>query len=241
MRLRWHEKASPAQVKAIAAQIDAAGFCRIDDFVGEEELRSLGSLAEAAVDKAGGEYVAFTGPQGFAGTVWDSLNSSPALHFLCENLYRHSTGTSDVKSGFHQVFRCLKGRSAKRHSLYFHFDSYIVTILVPVIIPDSDRPGRLILFPPTRPVRKAYWRNVIDKLFSDLWPVQRFYRMLAGSPRSKAVSMRLEPGSAVVFWGYRSLHTNDHPDPDKLRVTGLLHFGNPHHRAKPMSARVSSD
>lgn len=120
------------------------------------------------------------------------------------------------------------GRSAKRHSLYFHFDSYVVTILVPVIIPDAGQSGQLIMFPAVRPVRKSYWRNVIDKLLSDMPPAQLYFRKRARSPRSKAIAVELVPGSAIVFWGYRSLHTNGRCDPDQLRVTALLHFGNPH-------------
>jgi hypothetical protein len=241
MQLCWNDRASPDQVAAIAAEIDAAGFCRLDGFVGPDELGPLVKFAEAAVEGAGGEYIAFTGAEGFAETAWDRLNASPSLNSLCEDLYRHSTGKICNEQGFYQVFRCLKGESSKGHSLYFHFDSYVITILVPIVIPDSGAPGNFIMFPAARPIRKTYFRNVLDKVFSDFPPMQSFYRRRARSPKSKAVTIDLVPGSAVVFWGYRSLHTNDRSDPDQLRVTALLHFGNPHGRARQSDAPTPAD
>jgi hypothetical protein len=228
MRLRWDEQASTGQIAAIATQIDTAGFCRLDDFISSKELASLAALGEAAVRQTSGEYVAFTGRDGFAGTVWDAFNASPALRHLCEKLYEHCTGLPSKSSAFLQVFRCLKGKSAQGHSLYFHFDSYVITILVPITIPDLARSGDLILFPAMRPIRKSWWRNAVDKLFMELPTSQLYYRKRAGSRRSGTVSVPLAPGSAVVFCGYRSLHTNSRCDPAYLRVTGLLHFGNPH-------------
>lgn len=238
MQLRWDEKASVAQVAAIAAQMDSAGFCRLDDYISPEELQALVALAEAAVDRTGGEYVAFEGPDEFAGTAWDRMNSSPSVQFLCEILYRHSTGGLESTPGFYQLFRCLKGKSSRKNSLYFHFDSYAVTILIPIVIPRSGLPGNLIVFPSLRPIRKTYWQNVIDKVVREPLPIQILYRVLARSPRTKAVSIKLKPGSAVLFWGYRSLHTNEPCDPDKLRATALLHFGNPHLRSRHRPSEV---
>ena len=34
------------------------------------------------------------------------------------------------------------------------------------------------------------------------------------------------------FWGYRSIHTNEPCDPDKLRATALFHYGDPHRNSK---------
>ncbi|MET0587121.1 MAG: hypothetical protein ABWZ75_01250 [Novosphingobium sp.] len=228
MRIRWDERASAAQIAAMAAQIDTAGYCRIDGFVSSDELESLARIGEAAVQRNGGEYVALTGLEGFAGSVWEMFSASPALRHVCEQLYRHFTGAPAKSSGFHQVFRCLKGKSVKGHSLYFHFDSYVITILVPILIPQTRLSGELILFPARRPIRKSWWRNVLDKLVMELPTSQLFYRLRADARQSPAVSVALAPGSAIVFCGYRSLHTNSRPDPDLLRVTGLLHYGNPH-------------
>lgn len=231
MRFRWQETPSPAQIAAIANEIETAGFCRIDDFLDPEELAGLAGLAETAVENAGNEYFAFGTERDSAGTIWLDLVASPALRDLGQRLFHYSTGKESEGLEFHPVFRCLKGKSATKHSLYFHFDSYMVTILIPVAIPASGQSGDFVMFPSARPLRRTYWRNVIDKVICELAPMQYLYRRKARSSRSKIVRVPLLPGTAIIFWGYRSLHANEPCDPDKLRATALLHFGNPHGRS----------
>jgi len=231
VRFRWHEQQSAEQIAAIAAQIDNAGFCRIDDFLAPDELNGLAAFAITASNEAGGEFVDFVNRGNFDGTIWPDLATSPALKHLSEALYRHSTKRSGGGEEFYRVFRCLKGKSAARHSHYFHFDSYAVTVLIPVVIPEDGSSGDFVLYPSIRPVRRTYLHNVIDKAFRDLPPVQTLYRKRFNSGRAKAVRVPLEPGTAVILWGYRSLHTNEPSDPDKLRATALLHYGNPHGRS----------
>lgn len=232
MRLRWNDASIQAQAPAIAAQIDAAGYCQIDDFIGPEDLRSLAAQAHAAVDRNGGEYLSFSQADAFGNPVWQQMCDSPTLKRLAAALYDRAGTGSVFDEDVYAVVRCLKGVTARRHSNYFHFDSYVVTILLPVVIPSTGLTGNLVIFPNARPIRAAYWRNVLDKMLSDTWPAQRLYRRRAHHPRSRAVSLKLEPGSAVLFWGYRSLHANEPCDSDTLRATALLHFGNPHGRSR---------
>ena len=55
-----------------------------------------------------------------------------------------------------QVLRCLKGKSGLKHALRFHYDSYVVTALLPVIIPSQGSAGHLVMAPNWRPVRSSY-------------------------------------------------------------------------------------
>lgn len=36
------------------------------------------------------------------------------------------------------------------------------------------------------------------------------------------------PGKLYLFWGYRSIHTNEPCDPDAIGATALFHFADPH-------------
>jgi hypothetical protein len=38
----------------------------------------------------------------------------------------------------------------------------------------------------------------------------------------------MKPGNLYLFWGYRSIHTNEPCDPDKIRATALFHYVDPH-------------
>jgi hypothetical protein len=66
-------------------------------------------------------------------------------------------------------------------------------------------------------------------------------KFLRAARRSSTISIRMKPGSLYFFWGYRSVHTNEPCDPDKLRATALFHYGDPHQdsRTRALIRRVS--
>ena len=109
----------------------------------------------------------------------------------------------------------------------FHFDSYLLTVLVPISIPSEGAPGHLLMFPSMRSVRSSYLHSMWDKLWIDVPSAQRRFAA-AARRRERAVAIRMVPGDAYLFWGYRSLHTNEGCDPGVLRATALMHFGDPH-------------
>jgi hypothetical protein len=128
----------------------------------------------------------------------------------------------------------LSGKSVRRHSYLFHYDSYIVTALIPIEIPTAGMRGDLMMLPNTRKVRNSYTANVIDKIILDNPLSQTLLKYLTRTNLIRLTRIRLVPGNAYFFWGYRSVHTNEPCDPDRIRATALFHFANPH--ARPSSA-----
>jgi hypothetical protein len=57
---------------------------------------------------------------------------------------------------------------------------------------------------------------------------QLVLRLVARRHKLNTVAIRLQPGTLYFFWGYRSIHTNEPCDADKLRATALFHYGDPH-------------
>ena len=51
---------------------------------------------------------------------------------------------------------------------------------------------------------------------------------MAKARSSHLVRIKLKPGNLYLFWGYRSIHTNEPCDPDKTRATALFHYVDPH-------------
>jgi hypothetical protein len=43
-----------------------------------------------------------------------------------------------------------------------------------------------------------------------------------------ATAVAMKPGNIYFFWGYRSIHANEPCDPNQIRATALLHFGDPY-------------
>ena len=160
------------------------------------------------------------------------LPQNEAFKSLCRRLYELGTGERAPDVEFYQIFRCLQGRSGQAHSYRFHYDSYVLTALLPVVIPNAGRRGDLLVLPNTRRVRRLYLTNLLDKLLVDNAISQRILRAAARRRRLNTVAITMQPGNIYFFWGYRSVHTNEPCDPDKLRATALLHYGDPHRNSR---------
>lgn len=156
------------------------------------------------------------------------LPKSEAFKNLCRRLYEAGTGRAATEAKFYQVLRCLQGRAGQTRSWYFHYDSYVVTALLPVAIPSEGPRGDLLIIPNTRHIRRLYLTNLLDKLLIENRFAQAVLRSITRRRRFNTVSIQLQPGNIYLFWGYRSIHTNEACDPDKLRATALFHYGNPH-------------
>lgn len=231
-RYAWDCTLSDGDVGRLANEIEQKGYGVLEGYIGQQELEPIQALARGAVDGNGGEYIAFTGSDEFIGTTLERLPRSGAFKILCQQLYEHSCKQPAPPVEFYQITRMLKGHTSRNHSYNFHYDSYVLTVLMPIDIPASGLSGDLIIFPNKRPFRKNYLTNLADKLFMENALVQRHFLDKAYKPDAGAVAIKMIPGNIYFFWGYRTLHTNEPCDPDKLRVTSLLHYGDPHEHSR---------
>lgn len=216
------------EVTTLGQAIARQGYGVVENYFHTGELAQLQRFARDTATTANGEYIAFHGNAALADTVLGTLGDCDAFRLFCRQLYETSTGRAPPEQGFYQVFRCLKGESGRRQSGIFHYDSYVITVLFPVLLPDQGPAGDLILFPNRRAIRASYVRNLMDKLLIDNPLAQRLLRKLARLRNHDVTAIRLRPGDAYVFWGYRSLHANEACAPNQLRATALIHYGDPH-------------
>lgn len=215
-------------IPGLVAQIEKSGFAVIPDYIAPVNLAHLQSFVEEKVAAAGGEYVGLVGKAAFQGTMLDAIADSPAFTGLIHRLYQQVSGKTPPPQSLYQVLRCLKGKTGLPHSYYFHFDSYVVTVLLPIIIPDGAQAGHLVMIPNLRKIRRFYLLNMFDKLILERKLVQRLLRSAVVARRLGFVQVPLVPGNLYVFWGYRTLHANEPCDPDRIRATALFHFADPH-------------
>jgi hypothetical protein len=228
----WRCSVTDAEVNRIAADIDRQGYGALADYISEEELEPLRNIAQTAVRESRGEYVHFTGLDAFAGTVLTDLSASAQFKGLCQRLYRLGTAETAPEVEFYSIVRCLQGATGQRNSYKFHYDSYVLTTLLPIVMPEEGARGDLVIIPRTRRIRRLYFSNLIDKALVDNSIAQAVLRMAAQRKRLNSISIRLRPGTIYFFWGYRSIHTNEPCDADKLRATALLHYGDPHRNSR---------
>lgn len=222
---------SDFEAGAFAREITANGYAVIENYIPPHALKELQSFVEIAVRSTGGEYIVFSGRENLADTILSSLPDDPSFQCLCRSIYRHGTSKCPPEQKFYQILRCLSGRSGQKHSMIWHYDSYILTALLPVIMPREGKAGDLILMPNVRPIRKYYIHNLLDKVLIDNKLSQMMFAALYKRKYCKLVYIRLKPGNLYLFWGYRSIHANESCDPHAIRSTALFHYGNPHAEA----------
>jgi hypothetical protein len=223
-----HPDIADAQVAALVDDINTKGYGYLPGFIGPADLERMRAFVASAVQKSNGEYAGFTGPDAVAGSGLDELARSESFRSLIERIYERGTGVKPPRQDYYQILRCLTGPSANKHSYVFHYDSYVITALFPIEIPTSGQSGDFLMIPNTRRIRKNYLSNVIDKIILDNAVSQFVLRKLTKMRMIKLTRIKMVPGNAYFFWGYRTVHTNEPCDIDKVRATALFHYANPH-------------
>jgi hypothetical protein len=127
-----------------------------------------------------------------------------------------------------QTLRCLTGNGGRRESLIFHYDSFVLTTIMPVCMPESGERGDLLMLPNRRRLRHSYLRNLVDKVLVDNKWVQTYLKNRFAMDDKAFTRIAMQPGHMYLFWGYRSLHTNLPVAEDALRATAVFHYHNVH-------------
>lgn len=219
---------SEAQIKSLIETIDQFGYAVLPDWASREQLEQLQNLVVSAVTAAGNNYVALSGNEAVAGTPLEEWGNSREFIDLCRRIVVGATGQQSKDSGLQQTLRCLTGDGGRRESLIFHYDSFVLTTIMPVCMPDEGESGDLLMLPSRRPLRRNYALNLLDKLLVDnRWMQRRLAKRFANKAEA-FTRIRMFPGNLYLFWGYRSLHTNLPVAPDALRATAVFHYHNVH-------------
>jgi hypothetical protein len=193
-----------------------------------DDIKHTRTRIESIVYNNGGEYIFLRGIEAIQGTFLESLASLPEFISVCKTIYEKGTGEPAPNVPFYMSLRCLSGKTGKKESFIFHYDSYVLTVLIPLIIPSEGKLGDLLILPNTRKLRKTYFRNLIDKVLLDNMLTQACLRKLTSLGLLHTIKVRLQPGNIYFFWGCRSIHTNESCDPSKIRATAIFHYVDPH-------------
>ncbi len=217
-------------IYTLVTDLNTTGYAMIPNYIEPATLTRMQDFVRAEIAKAGNEYVGLNGPKAVAGSGLDELYYTPAFNNLIKTIYKLGTGKTPPEQELLHVLRCLAGQTGQKHAWMFHYDSYVVTALVPIVIPKEGRSGDLLMFPNTRTIRTAYLLNALDKVALDNKLTQKLLRRTVERNPDKPVRIKMQPGNLYVFWGYRSIHTNEPCDPENVRATALYHYANPHKR-----------
>ncbi|WP_368687970.1 hypothetical protein [Paraburkholderia sp. EG287B] len=98
----------------------------------------------------------------------------------------------------------LSGKQGIRHSNNFHYDSYAISILLPILIPNDpgELAAHLVMFPNLRKARRFAIVNIVEKAI-----VEKLLARIWRSPRVQtwlsAKVVTLQPGNLYFIWGLR--------------------------------------
>ncbi|MEH6387571.1 phytanoyl-CoA dioxygenase family protein [Pseudomonas profundi] len=217
-------------VSRLASEIESNGYAVFENFFTPEQLEQAREYIRAQTSKHNQEYFSIHGIEAMEGSVLASLGGSTTFKQFLSDMYEQVTGFQPpVAERIFPVIRCLQGKSGLKESHFYHFDATAVTALAPVFIPtEGQHCGDLIIFPNVRPVRSSAVLNIAEKAVMHNKLSQKLTAIAVKRGLLKPITVKLVPGNLYLFWGYRSLHSNDQCDPENLRATGLYHFGNPH-------------
>lgn len=155
--------------------------------------------------------------------------ATPRFVDMLRSLARRLHSDEAVKDfELYNVLRVIAGDDAAKTAFEFHYDATVLTMLMPIIIPDGPpgKAGELVARPNHRPYRSSAVINIVEKVLVQNPLAFRYYGRRYGSGESHVV--QLEAGNLYFFNGYRTFHGNLPCLAGQKRATLIFHFGDPH-------------
>ncbi|WP_313551386.1 hypothetical protein [Pseudomonas sp.] len=217
-------------VSRLVLDIERQGYAVIEHFLSTEQLESARDYVLRETHKHNSEYFALHGIKSVTGSLFEALSTSVRFRKMLADVQEAGLGRRvPEEEEIFPAVRCLQGKTGLKESNYFHYDATALTALVPVFIPnDTEQCGDFIMFPNTRRIRSSAAINIIEKALIQNPLSQKLMALLIKYNLLKPIKIKLVPGNLYIFWGYRSIHANEPCDPNTLRATVLLHYGDPH-------------
>lgn len=232
---------SDADIDALAHAMDTNGFAVLHHVIATPLLDSMREYVDSELTRRNVEYLGLAGPAWIQDSPLAAFPTSVALQSALAGLYRRAMKEAPAESRIATSIRALSGGTGAKHSWLFHYDSYVVTALIPLQIPDGrgELAGDLVMYPNLRSVRRRPVFNIVEKLVVESPLACRLWKRSAVQRVMSARTVPMRPGNIYFFWGMRSLHANQPCLPTSVRCTALFHFGDPHAGSllKRLSAR----
>lgn len=220
------------EVTDAISEMNTVGVGIIRNVFSESLLADCQEFVDKKLKHYGGEYFSLVGNAEHGDSMLGKMGRSSSMYGLLKKVYTTITGKPALPSPIYQVLRVIAGETANSQSYRFHYDAYIVTALVPILIPEgsSEDRGDMIIYPNCRGYRSLIG-NVMEKIIMQ----NRLIQLLSGKPLLrrlfKAKVLSIVPGNLYLFRGYQSFHGNMPVKGTAVRATAIFHFGNPHEKS----------
>ena len=219
-----------AAFPAVAKALDSDGFAIIENVISPDWLDRARAQVRQEVAGHGQKFFSLIRPAQQPGSIFAEVTDDPALQRLLQGLVEHACPAAAIEpDGPYNVLRVIAGKTGADGAYQFHYDSSVITVVVPIFIPENpDGPaGQLAVFPNKRPIRNSVAVNLAEKaLLQNRRAWRRAKDRVTSNPADHL--KQLVPGNIYLFWGYRTYHGNLPCGVEALRATLLLHLGDPH-------------
>ncbi len=224
----------------IAAELDTDGIVRLPRAVDEQWVnRARIDIERLLATRGRQDHFVRSSDLEQHSTAVEFVNDPTLRTFLAETV-RSRFPESSEDAGIDDVaLRVVAGPTAEGGAWWFHYDPSVLTVVVPICIPQSGRglSGELITLANNRPFRRSVLVNIVEKMIVQSGFYRRWLRRgLLSDDRIRIVD--LHPGDICLFWGYRTLHANLPCTPGEVRATLVLQVGRPHRTSRALEAAV---
>jgi hypothetical protein len=218
---------SPA---SLAEQLDNYGLLRLRDVVSADWLEDMRAAVTARVAVHGDGDLLIAQPGDEVGSPAHRLVCDPAV----QQLFRDAAElrwpkVSRTIQNIKTVIPVRAGMGAKARTNLFHYDASVLTMIVPIFIPQAavGSCGELVTIPNKRPFRRFVAAHLVDMAlpYSSAYR-RRVTRRVLADPEKYVTD--LQPGDACLFWGYRTYHGVLDCAPGLQRAVLVLQYGDVH-------------
>lgn len=213
---------------AVVEQIEATGSACLESVITPDWLaRVRGYASHLGSDQHDTmlEGIDRNGPQ-FVRALIDDARLSDLLEAVAIKAYPNGDPADRRREC---AIRVISGPDPAERPLWFHYDATVLTVVVPIVIPDAGPglSGELVLYKNKRPYRRLVAVNVVEKLISQSDRYRK--RMIRHMHTERGFeTVALEPGNAYLFSGYRSYHATMPCPVGSTRVTVIIHYKDVH-------------
>lgn len=211
------------------SDLSEKGFVCVENAIDPAFLQQCRGQVEGLLDSRGERFFSIIQPQKEVGGAFVTMAEAPGFVDLLRNIARRAHSEAAVRDfELYNVLRVIAGKEASRGAFEFHYDATVLTVLMPLFIPEGapGTTGELIAIPNNRGYRASPLINIAEKAFLQNPLAFRYYAHRYGAAKRNV--HRLKPGNLYFFWGYRTFHGNLPCTSGDTRATLIFHFGDPH-------------
>lgn len=238
----WFDSSSlKCDIDEISKQVQNNGFYCLEGVVNASFLTILQENVRSLIKNFGKRYFSLVHPhekllgQDNLHIPYDHIINNTNFDNFLKELSSKLSNESIVNSDRFNILRVVTGEKTDDQSLKFHYDSTLITALIPIFIPEGkeDESGHLIAFPNSRKIRSSVIVNILEKMILQNKIIQNLLPFFLLKSKKKQV-LKLKPGNIYLFSGLQTFHSNYAVSKEFVRATLLCFYGNPYPDSKTL-------